>query len=187
MKKYLATLATVLTLGAVFASVQIQPAAAPTKTLTELAQSVGLKPSDYSQLVVVLGEGAAIGVIRLQAEFNLDKATFRKEFRDIGEALIDLVKVGIAAETAMYVLRAAVAVDPSLSEVTTITYRVIDLKEKGVPVSDALARAKAEVAKDRSDDDYDDDDDQDDDDDDDEDDDKDDDDDDDDDDDEDDD
>lgn len=159
MRKYLIILATLFALSTASATIQIQPAPAPTPTLSELAQVVGLQPADYARLVATLGEGTSKAVIRLQAEFKLDKGKFRKEFRDISAALMDLVEVGVAKDTAMNLLRSAIVADPSLDEVTTITARVIDLKVKGVSHSEALALAKAEVARDRNDDDdYDDDD-----------------------------
>ncbi|WP_299431672.1 hypothetical protein [uncultured Meiothermus sp.] len=159
MKKYLIILATLFTLGAALANTPAQSTPAPNQTLTELAKAVGLQPADYARLVVVLGESTAVAVIGLQAEFKLEKSKFRKEFRDISAALMDLVEVGVARDTAMNLLRSAIVADPSLDEVTTITARVIDLKAKGVSLSEALAIAKAEVARDRSDDDDDDDDD----------------------------
>jgi hypothetical protein len=139
MKRILATLATLLTLSTASAAVQTQPAPAPTQTLSELAQSVGLQPSDYARLVAALGEGAAKAVIRLQAEFGLDKAQFRSEFRGIAEALIDMVQAGLAKDAAMSTLRSAIAANPRLDEVSTIVADKLDLKEAGV--SPELIRA----------------------------------------------
>jgi len=108
----------------------------------ELADAVGAAgpfPADYVDLVVAVGSPAAMQVLNLQKELGLDPARFKEEFGAIGAAVIDMEEAEIARDNALAILKGALAADPKLEELATITAAMIDLHQAGATQEDMMS------------------------------------------------
>lgn len=82
-----------------------------------------------------------LGLLALQHDpgLKLEGASFLEEVSTFMDALVALHEAGIAGDSALTLMRAAMTADPSLEESSTIVAGVIDLWKAGVPVEHGLA------------------------------------------------
>jgi len=120
-----------------------------TAELAAAAHAIGLLPADYVDFLGAAGYPVAIELLNLQKELGIDPSLFKEEMDKIGAAVVDLREAGIVAQAdILAIFRKALAADPKLKEVTTITAAMIDLVEEGLSTEEALSRIQAAIKSD---------------------------------------
>ncbi|MCL5982695.1 MAG: hypothetical protein M1571_09345 [Firmicutes bacterium] len=120
-----------------------------TAELDYVARAIGLLPIDYVDYVAEAGYPLAKEVLKLQKELGIDPALFKEQLGTIRAALVDIRKAGIESQIdALAILKVALAADPKLQKLTTITAAMMDLAEKGLSKETALAKIQAAIKTD---------------------------------------